>query len=113
MAQVTHTLWQQALTDSSRTHFANALGLNIEDARRMIAYWIGLHDLGKACPGFQHLCKRSILSPFAVETVDQSLLSVLQTRHFFVRLFALSHKTVIFDEVHAYDVYMSDYLRCC
>jgi len=52
--------------------------------------------------------KRSLLSPFAVGTVDQSLLSVLQTRHFFVRLFALSHKTIIFDEVHAYDVYMSE-----
>jgi len=39
--------------------------------------------------------------------VDQALLSVLQTRHFFVRLFGLAHKTVIFDEVHAYDTYMS------
>jgi len=51
--------------------------------------------------------KRSLLAPFGVGTVDQTLLSVLQTRHFFVRLFGLSHKTVIFDEVHAYDTYMS------
>jgi CRISPR-associated endonuclease/helicase Cas3 len=51
--------------------------------------------------------KRSLLAPLAVGTVDQTLLSVLQTRHFFVRLFGLSHKTVIFDEVHAYDTYMS------
>ena len=51
--------------------------------------------------------KRSLLAPFGVGTVDQSLISVLQTRHFFVRLFGLSHKTVIFDEVHAYDTYMS------
>lgn len=51
--------------------------------------------------------KRSLLAPFAVGTVDQALLSVLQTRHFFVRLFGLNHKTVIFDEVHAYDTYMS------
>jgi CRISPR-associated endonuclease/helicase Cas3 len=51
--------------------------------------------------------KRSLLAPFAVGTVDQTLLSVLLTRHFFVRLFALSHKTVIFDEVHAYDTYMT------
>lgn len=51
--------------------------------------------------------KRSLLAPFAVGTVDQALMSVLQTRHFFVRLFGLSHKTVIFDEVHAYDSYMS------
>lgn len=51
--------------------------------------------------------KRSLLAPFGVGTVDQVLLSVLQTRHFFVRLFGLGYKTIIFDEVHAYDTYMS------
>lgn len=51
--------------------------------------------------------KRSLLAPFAVGTVDQALMSVMQTKHFFVRLFGLSHKVVIFDEVHAYDTYMS------
>ncbi len=51
--------------------------------------------------------KRSLLAPYGVGTVDQTFLSVLQTRHFFVRLFGLSHKTLIFDEVHAYDTYMS------
>ncbi|HRF50817.1 MAG TPA: CRISPR-associated helicase Cas3', partial [Anaerolineales bacterium] len=51
--------------------------------------------------------KRSLLAPFGVGTVDQALLSVLKTKHFFVRLFGLSHKVVIFDEVHAYDTYMS------
>lgn len=51
--------------------------------------------------------KRGLLAPFAVGTVDQALLAVLQTPHFFVRLFGLSHKTVIFDEIHAYDSYMN------
>lgn len=51
--------------------------------------------------------KRSLLAPAGVGTVDQALLSVLQTRHFFVRLLGLSHKTMVFDEVHAYDTYMS------
>lgn len=51
--------------------------------------------------------KRTLLAPFGVGTVDQSLMSILQTRHFFVRLFGLSHKVLIFDEVHAYDVFMS------
>jgi CRISPR-associated endonuclease/helicase Cas3 len=55
--------------------------------------------------------KRALLAPFAVGTVDQALLSVLQTKHFFVRLFGLSHKTVIFDEVHAYDTYMATLFR--
>lgn len=52
--------------------------------------------------------KRALLAPFGVGTVDQALLSVLWTRHFFVRLLGLSHKVIIFDEVHAYDTYMSE-----
>lgn len=55
--------------------------------------------------------KRPLLSPFGVGTIDQGLLSVLQTRHWFVRLFGLSGKVVIFDEVHAYDAYMSTILE--
>ncbi|MEM9773188.1 MAG: CRISPR-associated helicase Cas3' [Chloroflexota bacterium] len=56
---------------------------------------------------FNEKSKRTLLAPFGVGTVDQTLLSVLQTKHFFVRLLGLSHKVVIFDEVHAYDTYMS------
>jgi CRISPR-associated endonuclease/helicase Cas3 len=52
--------------------------------------------------------KRGLLAPFAVGTVDQALLSVLLTKHFFVRMFGLAHKVVIFDEIHAYDTYMSE-----
>lgn len=55
--------------------------------------------------------KRPLLAPFGVGTIDQSLLSVLQTRHWFVRLFGLAGKAVIFDEVHAYDAYMSTILE--
>jgi CRISPR-associated endonuclease/helicase Cas3 len=56
---------------------------------------------------FEDHRKRSLLAPFGVGTVDQTFLSVLQTNHFFVKLFALGRKTVIFDEVHAYDTYMT------
>lgn len=55
--------------------------------------------------------KRPLLAPFGVGTIDQSLLSVLQTKHWFVRLFALAGKVVIFDEVHAYDAYMNTILE--
>lgn len=50
--------------------------------------------------------KRGLLAPFAVGTIDQTLLAVLQTRHGFLRLTGLAEKTIIFDEVHAYDTYM-------
>jgi len=55
--------------------------------------------------------KRGLLAPFGVGTIDQVLLAVLQTRHVFVRLFGLTGKTVIFDEVHAYDAYMTTLLE--
>lgn len=55
--------------------------------------------------------KRGLLTPFGVGTVDQALMAVLQTRHVFVRLFGLAHKTVIIDEIHAYDAYMSTLLE--
>ncbi|MCY3907818.1 MAG: CRISPR-associated helicase Cas3' [Anaerolineaceae bacterium] len=50
--------------------------------------------------------KRGLLAPFGVGTIDQALLAALQTKHVFVRLFGLARKTVIVDEVHAYDAYM-------
>lgn len=55
--------------------------------------------------------KRGLLSPFGVGTVDQALLAVLGTRHVFVRLFGLAGKTVVVDEIHAYDTYMSELLE--
>lgn len=55
--------------------------------------------------------KKALLAPFGVGTIDQTLLAVLQTRHVFVRLFGLAHKTIIIDEVHAYDAYMSTLLE--
>lgn len=51
--------------------------------------------------------KQALLAPYGVGTIDQALLAVVQTKHFFLRLFGLAGKTVILDEVHAYDVYMS------
>jgi CRISPR-associated endonuclease/helicase Cas3 len=51
--------------------------------------------------------KRGLLAPYGVGTVDQGLLAALRVRHVFVRVFGLAGKTVVFDEVHAYDTYMS------
>lgn len=50
--------------------------------------------------------KRGLLSPYGIGTVDQTLLAILQARHFFVRLFGLAGKVVVIDEIHAYDSYM-------
>jgi CRISPR-associated endonuclease/helicase Cas3 len=52
--------------------------------------------------------KRGLLAPYGVGTIDQALVAALKAKHGFVRLFALAGKTVVIDEVHAYDVYMAD-----
>lgn len=54
--------------------------------------------------------KRGLLAPYGVGTIDQALIAALRARHGFVRLFALAGKVVVIDEVHAYDVYMSNLL---
>lgn len=50
--------------------------------------------------------KRALLAQWSVGTIDQALLAVLPVRHNALRLLALSGKTVIVDEAHAYDPYM-------
>jgi CRISPR-associated endonuclease/helicase Cas3 len=54
--------------------------------------------------------KRTLLAEHGVGTVDQALLGVLRTRHGFVRLYGLAGKTVVLDEVHAYDTFTSTIL---
>lgn len=49
--------------------------------------------------------KRGILAPFAVGTIDQALMAVMNVKHGFVRAFGLIGKVVILDEVHSYDAY--------
>jgi CRISPR-associated endonuclease/helicase Cas3 len=50
--------------------------------------------------------KRTLLSRFGIGTVDQAMLSALNVKHGFVKLFGLAGKTLIIDEVHAYDSFM-------
>lgn len=51
--------------------------------------------------------KRAILAPFGVGTVDQAELAALNVKHVALRLMGLAGKVIIFDEVHAYDTYMT------
>ncbi|HLD64934.1 MAG TPA: CRISPR-associated helicase Cas3', partial [Pseudomonas sp.] len=51
--------------------------------------------------------RRPLLSPYGVGTVDQALFAALNVKHHFVRLWGLSNRVVVLDEVHAYDTYTS------
>ncbi|MEU6131368.1 CRISPR-associated helicase Cas3' [Saccharopolyspora sp. NPDC047091] len=55
--------------------------------------------------------KRGLLAGVGVGTIDQALLAVLPVRHNALRMFSLAGKTVIIDEVHAFDSYMRKLLR--
>ena len=55
--------------------------------------------------------KRTMLSPYGVGTIDQGLMGVVRSKHQFVRLFGLAGRTVILDEIHAYDLYTSTLLE--
>ena len=60
---------------------------------------------GNRPPPWFNPSKRGLLFPFAVGTIDQALLAVLNVKHAFVRSFGLAGKVVILDEVHSYDAY--------
>ena len=51
--------------------------------------------------------KRALLAPFGVGTIDQAELAALNTRHAALRMLGLAGQTLIVDEVHAYDMYMT------
>lgn len=51
--------------------------------------------------------KRALTAPFGVGTIDQAELSALNVSYNALRMIGLAGKTVILDEVHAYDVYMT------
>ncbi|MFI7081270.1 CRISPR-associated helicase Cas3' [Micromonospora sp. NPDC049903] len=54
--------------------------------------------------------KRGMLMPVVVGTIDQLLHAATRTKHVMLRHAGLNGRVVILDEVHAYDVYMSQFL---
>lgn len=65
----------------------------------------GSEGCGEPVPAWFSPSKRGLLYPFAVGTIDQALMAVMNVKHGFVRRFGLAGKIVILDEVHSYDLY--------
>ncbi len=51
--------------------------------------------------------RKSLLAPYGVGTLDQALMAAMPVKFSALRLFALSGKVVVIDEVHSYDPYTS------
>jgi CRISPR-associated endonuclease/helicase Cas3 len=68
---------------------------------------VGFAEEDRSIAASAWLCgrKRTLLAQHAIGTIDQALVGVLNARHHFVRLFGLSNRLVVLDEVHAYDTY--------
>lgn len=54
--------------------------------------------------------KRGLLNALTVGTVDQLLYAATRTKHVMLRHAGLAGRVVVLDEVHAYDIYMSQFL---
>ncbi len=54
--------------------------------------------------------KRGLLMPLTVGTIDQLLHAATRTKHVMLRHAGLAGRVVVLDEVHAYDVYTSQFL---
>jgi CRISPR-associated endonuclease/helicase Cas3 len=124
--RVTHFLTERYPEDRVNLHLLHGQALlsdrygelrRLADDRRQAMRLTDVRDDDKEPGGvvaegwFSQNKKQGLLAPFAVGTIDQALLAVLQTKHVFVRLFGLAGKTVILDEVHAYDAYVSTLLE--
>ena len=105
----------QLLLQHGHASLSEEFAENVEDFKKLYA----IFDESETRQDFANVVaaewftykKRGLFVPFGVGTIDQILLGVLQVKHVFVRLFGLAHKTIIIDEVHAYDAYMSTLLE--
>ena len=66
----------------------------------------GETDATEACRWFTS-SRKPLLAPFGTGTIDQALMACIGAKHSALRLFALSGKVVVIDEVHSYDPYTS------
>ncbi len=55
--------------------------------------------------------RKAFLAQIGVGTIDQALIAMLYSKHNTLRMYGLAQKSIIVDEVHAYDLYMQNLLH--
>jgi CRISPR-associated endonuclease/helicase Cas3 len=68
-------------------------------------------SMDHAAAWFHDSSRKAILSDGGVGTVDQAMLAVLYAKFSALRLIGLAGRTLIIDEVHAYDPYMTSVIE--
>jgi len=98
---------------SKRTSLIHGMAWLVNDheprPRDLTISHVSHDDLQTAISWFRP-SRLAFLSPRGVGTIDQLLMSALYVKFGFLRLLGLAEKVVIVDEVHAYDVYMTNIL---
>lgn len=118
------TATSNAMYDRIQTHLAKRLGLSIEAQLIHGQSFLKENDVAidslvtgeakgddEAAENWFAPKKRALLAPIGVGTIDQAELSALNVRHNALRLIGLAGKTIILDEVHAYDTYMTTIIK--
>ncbi len=54
-AMVCGSVWDHVLAEGQRSRVVEALGVDVLEARRIVMFWAGLHDLGKIILSFQRM----------------------------------------------------------
>lgn len=73
--------------------------------------WEIPQSMDRAAAWLNDSSRRAILAEGGVGTVDQAMLAVLYAKYSALRLIGLAGRTLIIDEVHAYDPYMTSVLK--
>lgn len=102
--------WRKLRETSGSGRFATVdeFGCECDDA----LYFDGTGDTpAQAVAGWFLGRHRGLLAPFVVGTIDQLLFAATRTKFVMLRMAGLVGKVVVLDEVHAADVYMSQFLH--
>ena len=73
--------------------------------------WLMPDAMDRATAWLNDSGRKSLLSDIGVGTIDQAMIAAMYARYSTLRLAGLAAKTLIIDEVHAYDVYMKRILE--
>jgi CRISPR-associated endonuclease/helicase Cas3 len=90
--------------DLQLAHGAAALDDRLVELRGVHGGEAGRSDAVQCSEWFAQK-RRALISPYGVGTIDQALYATLNVKHHFVRLWGLTNRVVVLDEVHAYDSY--------